>query len=69
MLLHVALPLLHGPVSAIRWWALVIAAAFLMLALLWMAPLRPLNRWWLRLGLLLSKVVSPVVLMICSMPP
>ena len=58
------LPLLHAPVSAIRWWALAIAAAFLALALLWTAPLRPLNRWWLKLGLLLSKVVSPVVLML-----
>ena len=58
------LPLLHAPVSAIRWWALAIAAAFLALALLWTAPLRPLNRWWLKLGLLLSKVVSPIVLML-----
>ena len=57
-------PLLHAPVSAIRWWALAIAAAFLALALLRTAPLRPLNRWWLKLGLLLSKVVSPIVLML-----
>jgi hypothetical protein len=57
-------PLLHGPLSAIRWWALAIAAAFLALALLWTAPLRPLNQLWLKLGLLLSKVVSPVVLMV-----
>jgi predicted membrane metal-binding protein len=57
-------PLLHGPLSSIRWWALAIAAAFLALALLWTAPLRPLNRLWLKLGLLLSKVVSPVVLMV-----
>src|SRR5262245_66605737 len=57
-------PLLHGPLSSIRWWALVVAAAFLALALLWTAPLRPLNRAWLRLGLLLSKIVSPVVMMV-----
>jgi len=57
-------PLLQGPLSAIRWWALAIAAAFLALALLWTAPLRPLNQLWLKLGLLLSKVVSPVVLMV-----
>jgi hypothetical protein len=57
-------PLLHGPLSSIRWWALAIAAAFLALALLWTAPLRPLNQLWLKLGLLLSKVVSPVVLMV-----
>jgi len=57
-------PLLHGPLSSIRWWALVVAAAFLALALLWPAPLRPLNRAWLKLGLLLSKIVSPVVMMV-----
>jgi Saxitoxin biosynthesis operon protein SxtJ len=57
-------PLLGGPLSSIRWWALAVAAAFLAFALLWPAALRPLNRAWLKLGLLLSKVVSPVVLMI-----
>jgi predicted membrane metal-binding protein len=57
-------PLLHGPLSSIRWWALVVAAAFLALALLWPAPLRPLNRAWLKLGLLLSKIVSPIVMMV-----
>src|SRR5262245_5083490 len=57
-------PMLHGPLSSVRWWALVVAAAFLALALLWTAPLRPLNRAWLKLGLLLSKIVSPVVMMV-----
>jgi hypothetical protein len=33
--------LLHGPLSSIRWWALVVAAAFFALALLQTAPLRP----------------------------
>jgi predicted membrane metal-binding protein len=55
-------PLLHGPLSSIRWWAVVVAAFFLALALLWTAPLRPLNRAWLKLGLLLSKIVSPIVM-------
>src|SRR5262245_56555432 len=57
-------PLLHGTLSSIRWWALVVAATFLACALLWTAPLRPLNRWWLKLGLLLSKIVSPIVMMV-----
>jgi predicted membrane metal-binding protein len=57
-------PLLHGTLSSVRWWALVVAAAFLALALLWTAPLRPLNRAWLKLGLLLSKIVSPIVMMV-----
>jgi len=58
------LPLRHAPLSSIRWWALAVAAAFIVLALLWTTPLRPLNRLWFKLGLLLSKVVSPIVLMV-----
>lgn len=56
-------PAIGGSVSAIRWWALAIAALLLALALLWTAPLRPLNRLWMKFGLLLSKVVAPIVLM------
>lgn len=55
-------PLLHSPVQAVRWWALGLSLAFAALALLWTAPLAPLNRLWLRLGLLLYKVVNPIVL-------
>lgn len=53
-------PLLHG--GPVRWWALGLAAAFLALALFWTAPLRPLNRLWMKFGLLLSRVISPVIL-------
>lgn len=45
-----------------RWWSVAIAAAFAALAWLRPATLAPLNRLWLRLGLLLSKIVSPVIL-------
>jgi len=55
-------PLLHAPEGAVRLWALAVAAAFLALALLWQAPLRPLNRLWLKLGLLLFHVISPLAL-------
>lgn len=53
-------PLMSG--GAIRIWALAIAAIFLTLALLWQAPLRPLNRLWLRFGLLLHTVINPIVM-------
>jgi hypothetical protein len=46
----------------IRWWALGVAAVFALLALLWTAALAPLNRLWVKLGALLYKVVSPVVM-------
>ena len=55
-------PLVHGSLAAIRWWAFGIGAAFLTLALLRPASLRPLNRLWLKLGLLIGKIVSPLVL-------
>ena len=55
-------PLAHAPHNTIRWWALGLAVAFLVLALLWTAPLRPINRLWLRLGLLLFHVLSPLAL-------
>jgi hypothetical protein len=53
-------PLRHG--LPLRWWAVVLAAAFLGAALLAPGILAPLNRLWLRLGLLLHAVVNPVVM-------
>jgi hypothetical protein len=53
-------PLLRA--QPIRWWALGVAAVFALLALLWTAALAPLNRLWVKLGALLYKVVSPVVM-------
>jgi hypothetical protein len=44
------------------WWWLVPAAILLTLALLRPALLRPLNRQWTKLGLLLSKIANPIVL-------
>ena len=46
------------------WYWLAAGGVFLLLALAFPAALRPLNRIWLRLGLLLFKVVSPVVMAI-----
>lgn len=56
------LPALHRPTHPIRWWAAGLAVAFLVLALLRSDALHPLNRLWQKLGLLLSKIVSPMVL-------
>ena len=41
---------------------LAISGIFLALALMLPAPLTPLNKMWFALGLLLGKVVSPIVL-------
>lgn len=45
-----------------RWWALAVAAVFLLAALAASRLLRPMNRLWFRFGLLLNRIVSPVVM-------
>ena len=53
-------PLTGG--GAVRLWALAIAALFLAAALARPTILRPLNRVWFRFGLLLGRIVSPIVM-------
>ncbi len=48
--------------SAAAWGWIAGSCAFLALALAWPAALAPLNRLWLRLALLLYRVVSPVTM-------
>ena len=52
-------PLRSG--GLIRAWALIAGALFLGLGILAPAVLRPLNRAWTAVGLLLSRVTNPVV--------
>lgn len=54
------LPLLHG--EAYRLWALVLSGLFLLLALAVPAVLSPLNRIWMKFGLVLHSIVSPLAL-------
>lgn len=56
------IPLFHG--EAIRWWAVGMAAVFALVALIRPALLAGLNRLWIKLGILLGKVVSPIALSI-----
>ena len=53
-------PLIRGEPT--RWWALAVATVFAALALLWTAALAPLNKCWTKLGVLLYRVLSPIVL-------
>ena len=55
-----AWPLLFG--GAVRWWSMIIGAAILLTTLLAPALLALPNRLWLRFGLLLNRIISPVVL-------
>ena len=54
------LPLWRG--AAPRWWAVGVALVFGLLALVWPRGLAPANRVWLRIGLLLHRIVNPVVM-------
>lgn len=46
----------------IRIWGLIVSGVFLVAALLVPRALRPLNVVWMRLGWVLGKIVSPIVL-------
>jgi hypothetical protein len=48
--------------GGVRWWAVAIGAAFAVLAVTRPSLLSALNRQWMKLGLLLGKIVSPVAL-------
>ena len=53
-------PLLHGEEA--RLWSITVAAIFLAAATVKPGVLAPLNRLWFKFGLLLHKIVSPVIM-------
>jgi len=59
-LIVATLPLLSGETP--RLWALAVALIFVVLALVRPAVLTPLNKIWFRFGLLLGKIVTPIVM-------
>jgi hypothetical protein len=54
------LPLILG--RAPRTWAFGLSGIFLLVALLFPSVLAPLNRLWIKFGLLLHRIVSPIAL-------
>jgi hypothetical protein len=48
--------------ESIRYWSLVISLIFLILSLLNSEILSPLNKLWFKFGILLGKIVSPLVM-------
>ena len=55
-----AVPLIGG--AAPRWWSVIVAIVFLVLALAVPKALTPLNRLWFAVGKLLHGIVSPLVM-------
>ena len=64
------LPFFHRETP--RWWAFCVAAVVVLVAILKPALLGGMNRLWVKLGVLLGKVISPVVLSVlfyCVLTP
>ncbi|GAB4568453.1 MAG: hypothetical protein Tsb007_44340 [Rhizobacter sp.] len=59
-LIIAAFPLLHA--GAPRWWSVGVAAAFGLVAIVKPVLLAGVNKLWMKFGLLLAKVVSPIAL-------
>ena len=55
-----AWPLLSG--GGVRWWSAAIAGAFALVAVAMPTLLAVPNRLWMKFGLLLGKIVSPIAL-------
>jgi len=53
-------PLFSG--APVRWWSIIVAAAIAVVTIAAPKLLALPNRLWLRLGLLLNRIISPVVL-------
>lgn len=56
------LPLISG--GSVRVWALAISGLFLFFTFFFTSVLQPLNLLWFRFGMLLSRVVNPLVMLI-----
>jgi hypothetical protein len=56
------LPLISG--TGVRVWALAISAVFLFFTFFFTSVLQPLNVLWFRFGMLLSRIVNPVVMFV-----
>jgi hypothetical protein len=50
--------------GSIRAWALGVSGVFLFLAFFYTSVLQPLNIWWFRFGMLLSRIVNPLVMLL-----
>ena len=48
--------------GSLRLWSLIISIIFLILGLMNSKILSPLNRLWFKLGIILGKIISPIVM-------
>ena len=65
-------PLLKHVHKPIRFWAIGVSVIFLGMAFFWQKPLKPFNRLWYKLGLVMFKVINPFIMAIlffCTVTP
>lgn len=55
-------PLIGG--NGVRLWSLIIAGVFLFFSFVFSEVLRPLNTLWFKFGMLLAKIVNPIVMFV-----
>ena len=48
----------------LRWWSIIISLIFLFLGSINSSLLTPLNKFWIKLGELLGKIIAPIVMAI-----
>ena len=53
-------PLLNN--ENIRFWSLIVSIIFLVLGILNSSLLSPLNKLWFKFGILLGKIISPIIM-------
>jgi len=52
----------HTAFERIRWWSIAIAVVLVLVSLIMPSVLAPANKLWMKFGLLLHKIVSPIIL-------
>lgn len=65
-------PFLNKTHKPIRIWSIGVAIIFLGMAFFWQKPLKPFNRLWYKIGLVMVKVINPFVmalLFFCTVTP
>jgi hypothetical protein len=53
-------PLFEG--GSVRFWSLVVGGGFLLVAFVKPVILRPLNKLWFQFGIVLGKIITPIVM-------
>ena len=51
-----------GAFDRVRWWSLGVAGVLLVISIFMPSILAPANKLWLKFGLLLHKIVSPIIM-------